>query len=106
MTSEHFLGSISYGSGDACWEFSGPRRSWHPNVRGHRLAVIDGEHWAAHRYTWTITYGPIPAGLYVCHKCDNPPCLRPSHLFLGTARDNILDCIRKGRHKPYRGKSY
>ena len=50
-----------------------------------------------HRYAWEITNGKIPKGLYVLHKCDNPPCCNPDHLFLGTAKDNIDDCLAKGR---------
>lgn len=52
----------------------------------------------AHRVMWQIAYGEDPGKLFVCHKCDNPKCVRPSHLFLGTAKDNMQDCSQKGRH--------
>lgn len=51
----------------------------------------------AHRYAWQITYGPIPDGLWVLHKCDTPACVNPSHLFLGTNDDNVADMVAKGR---------
>jgi len=56
---------------------------------------------SAHRMSWTMKYGSIPKGMLVCHKCDNQRCVRPSHLFLGTNKDNRLDCVKKNRC--YRG---
>lgn len=51
----------------------------------------------AHRVSWEVHRGPIPAGMYVCHRCDVPICINPDHLFLGTAQDNVDDMNRKGR---------
>jgi hypothetical protein len=54
----------------------------------------------ASRVAWELGRGPIPEGIYVCHHCDNPACINLDHLFLGTQKDNIADCISKGRQSP------
>jgi len=53
----------------------------------------------AHRVSWKLHFGAIEKGISICHKCDNPPCVRPTHLFSGTQSDNLKDAIKKGRHK-------
>lgn len=58
----------------------------------------------AHRFGWTLANGEIPPGMCVLHRCDNPPCVNPTHLFLGDRRDNAIDMIAKGRHWAQRKK--
>jgi hypothetical protein len=93
---------------DAVDKSAGPDGCW-PWVRGTDRAgygspLYSGRKTGAHRIAWTLTHGKIPRQLWVLHKCDNPPCCNPKHLFLGTQRDNIDDMITKGRARPPKGE--
>ena len=77
---------------DGCWLWTAAK------VQGYGDLRIDTTHrMLAHRFSWELHIGPIPPGLHVLHRCDNPPCVRPDHLFLGTNDDNIVDRVLKGR---------
>lgn len=67
------------------------------NQYGYGEFYADGKRMGAHRWAYERANGPIPAGLFVLHKCDNPACVNAEHLFLGTQRDNIRDASQKGR---------
>jgi hypothetical protein len=71
---------------------------------GYGTVRFNRTQWRAHRAVYTIVHGPIPSGLLVCHTCDNPPCVAPEHLFLGTNADNMRDKIVKGRLRVARGE--
>ncbi|WP_317728942.1 HNH endonuclease signature motif containing protein [Achromobacter xylosoxidans] len=81
----------------ACWEWQRARLP-----KGYGAIRVDGAPMYAHRLSYLLGVGPIPDGLFVLHRCDNPPCINPQHLFVGTCRDNALDSIEKGRasHPP------
>ena len=94
---EILLSHISINS-DGCWNWTGSR-----NSEGYGNTMIgsrrDGSRRTAkaHRVSFFIFTGISPEGYDVCHKCDNPSCINPNHLFLGTEKDNMRDMVRKGR---------
>lgn len=72
---------------------------WQKTTRdGYGLIWYRGKAVSAHRLAWLLSYGEIPAGMQVLHKCDNRACIRLDHLFLGTQRDNVQDAISKDRY--------
>ena len=85
----------------ACWIWKGQSN------RRYSVIVYGKKAHRGHRLFWQKFMGEIPEGLYVCHKCDNPLCVNPEHLFLGTQDDNMKDMVKKGRadSKKKRGKN-
>ena len=80
-----------------CWLWLGSKDE---NGYG-RLATQQGKSGIkAHRLSYELRNGAIPKGMFVCHKCDNPSCVNPSHLFIGTQKDNMQDCSMKNRINP------
>lgn len=86
--------------GTACWPWAGAMVSG-----GYGHIGMGGQGYVAHRVSWELANGAIPDELFVLHKCDNPPCVRPEHLFLGTPLDNMRDMIAKGRDRYPTGKA-
>jgi HNH endonuclease len=86
----------------ACWAWTG-RTNTHGYGRvSYRNPIGDVSDLLAHRVSWFITNGATPEGIKVLHKCDNPPCVNPAHLFLGTQLDNVKDMQTKGRRRGLR----
>lgn len=86
---------------DSCWLWTGvlTRKNGYGRFRFKRGFKC------VHRISWTLANGAIPIGMRVLHRCDNPPCLRPDHLYIGTQRDNMRDCVAKGRRPDTRGEN-
>ena len=90
---DRFWEKVNIISDDECWEWQGSRH--HRWNYGH--FKLNGKTKSAHIVSFELVNGKIPDGLFVLHKCDNPPCVNPKHLFLGTNDDNMKDMASKGR---------
>lgn len=104
---QRFWSRVAVMSDQECWEWQGTLKRPCPTNRrilpygqfgfrdNGKIKTI-----SAHRFSYALRYGPIPKGACVLHSCDNPKCVNPRHLFLGTQKDNVQDTIKKGRAKP------
>ena len=95
---------IAINNNSGCWEWIGSKRNGYGRmIVGSRT---DGtrRNVSTHRISYELKYGEIPEGMEVCHKCDNPCCVNPDHLFLGTKKDNAADRDAKGRNIVFIGE--
>lgn len=93
---ERFEEKFVRGASNECWEFMGARDgSGYGSIGDGRGGVI-----GTHRLSYETYRGPIPSGKLIMHTCDNPPCVNPSHLEIGTFRENAIDCASKNRFGP------
>ena len=85
---------------DRCWSWKGCK-----DKNGYGRMTFNRKDYRAHRISWEITNGEIPQKMIICHSCDNPSCVNPNHLFLGTHKLNNQDMINKGRKKSFPGEN-
>lgn len=92
---EHLLDKTEIKTDNECWLYIGTQ-----DKDGYGQLKHKGKQFRTHRIAYEIYIGPIPDGMFICHHCDNPPCVNPKHLFLGTPKDNLMDASKKGRLFP------
>jgi hypothetical protein len=93
MLKDRLLAKIVVDQASGCWNWTAST-----NLAGYGRIKANGTMRYAHRVSYELFCCDIPDGMAVCHRCDNPGCINPEHLFLGTQSDNITDMVSKGRH--------
>ena len=89
---ERFWSKVDVRGPDECWEWAGAT-----NGKGYGRIKIEGRSHSAHVVAWELANEPVPKGLCVCHRCDNPLCVNVTHLFIDTQAGNVADMVAKGR---------
>lgn len=90
-----FWSFVEKGEPDQCWNWQG-----YAMPTGYGRVCLGGKYYSAHRTAWVLANEhDAPFDAFVCHRCDNPSCVNPAHLFVGSPKDNTQDMLKKGRHR-------
>ncbi len=96
---DRFYKQVEFIPFHTCWEWTGYKIRGYGQIKHTSKKTV-----SAHRTSYELHKGPIPTGMWVCHRCDNPSCVNPDHLFLGTSMDNYVDMVAKGRRADSSGE--